>query len=604
MTRGAARISFPLILSLCLLASPAFGADEAKLPGGYWTEEQARPILDKTLRVRLAPDLSSLTEGEKAALAELLDAGPIVQTLYEASRHPQALDALADLEKLDRQMGSPPATGMLLDLYRLFQGPVATTLDNERVAFLPVSPEGPGRNVYPAGLTREEMDRYLAAHPDQERELMDLRSVVRRGDRASVSRDLAVLDRHPVLDTLHPGLRARLEEMAGAPRGEILYAVPYSVAWAEPILDIYAHLNRAAEAVRADDEDFARYLRDRARDLLADDYDGSDAAWVTGRFEHLNAQIGSYETYDDEMYGVRTFFGMSLLSRDVARSDALRKAVRGLQEIEDLLPYEDHKKIREDIPIGVYDVVADFGQARGSNTATILPNEAHLARRYGRTILLRANIIMNPEIFEIGDAAYRAAVGEAYRADLTPEGQLQRTLWHEIGHYLGVDRTKDGRDLGQALQDAGDLLEEMKSDLVSLFAVQTLKEKGYYDEAAARSVYASGILRVLQKTKPRRAQPYQTMQLMQWNFFLETGLLAFDAASGTLAIDYDRYPDSVRALLERVLAIQSAGDRERAERFVQRYTSWKDDLHGVVAGNMRAAEKYRSVLIRYAALGE
>ena len=39
-----------------------------------------------------------------------------------------------------------------------------------------------------------------------------------------------------------------------------------------------------------------------------DDYESGDAAWVTGHFKNLNAQIGSYETYDDELYGVKTFF--------------------------------------------------------------------------------------------------------------------------------------------------------------------------------------------------------------------------------------------------------------------------------------------------------
>jgi hypothetical protein len=36
---------------------------------------------------------------------------------------------------------------------------------------------------------------------------------------------------------------------------------------------------------------------------LSDDYESGDAAWVTGHFKTLNAQIGSYETYDDELYG-------------------------------------------------------------------------------------------------------------------------------------------------------------------------------------------------------------------------------------------------------------------------------------------------------------
>ena len=72
---------------------------------------------------------------------------------------------------------------------------------------------------------------------------------------------------------------------------------------------------------------------------------------------------------------------------------------KGLQAVEDSLPYVARKRVREDIPVGVYDVIADFGQSRGTNTATILPNEAYLARRYGRTILLRVNIMRNPEIF-------------------------------------------------------------------------------------------------------------------------------------------------------------------------------------------------------------
>src|ERR687894_2829570 len=202
--------------------------------------------------------------------------------------------------------------------------------------------------------------------------------------------------------------------------------------------------------------------------------------------------------------------------------------MRGLQALEDSLPFPQHKKVREDIPVGVYDVVADFGQSRGGNTATILPNESSLARRYGRTILLRANIMRSPEIFEGTNRAWEAAVAPAHAKELTSDGTFYRTLWHEVGHYLGIDATKDNRDLDTALQDASSLLEEMKADLVSLYVAEALRKQGYYTDAQLRAVYASGILRVLPNVKPRRDQQYQTMQLMQWNSFLEQGLLSFD----------------------------------------------------------------------------
>ena len=279
-------------------------------------------------------------------------------------------------------------------------------------------------------------------------------------------------------------------------------------------------------------------------------------------------------------------------------------ALGALQAFEDALPYADKKRVRDRIPVGVYDVIADFGQARGGNTATILPNEAYLARRYGRTILLRANIMRDPTLFAGTDTAWRSVIAPAHADDLTADATFHRTLWHEVGHYLGVDATADGRPLDDALGDTTDLLEEMKADLVSLFSARALRARGYYDDAALRAVYAAGVRRVLQNNRPRRDQPYGTMQLMQWNFFLEKGLLRFDAASGRLAIDYKRYHDVVAELLGRVLAVQRAGDKTAAGRFIDQYTRWDDALHGVVAQRIRDAQRYRYSLFRYAALGE
>jgi hypothetical protein len=360
-------------------------------------------------------------------------------------------------------------------------------------------------------------------------------------------------------------------------------------------------LNEAADAVESSDWQFARYLRNRARDLLSDDYESGDAAWITGRFRNLNAQIGAYETYDDELLGTRAFYGLSLLATRNAESAALKDAMKGMQALEDSLPYDRHKKVIEDIPVGVYDVVADFGQTRGGNTATNLPNEAYLAARYGSTILLRANIMRNPDIFKGSGDIWSAAVAPQFVADLTPDGNFYRTLWHEVGHYLGPDVTASGATL-DAIGADSNLLEEMKADLVSLFLAKELRRRGYYTDDQLRSLYASGILRTLQNNPPRREQPYNMMQLMQWNWFLDRKVLSFDPATAKLDIDYGRYHDAVRDLLKQVIAIQEAGDAKAAAAFIDRWGSWDEKLHGRVAANIRAQQRYRFRLFEYAAL--
>jgi hypothetical protein len=593
------RLLVALLLALMPVNIPAQTRQVNNPPAGHWPLEKSAPIIEKTGETRLAPDLSHLGAGERAAVEKLLQVGRIFQSLYERQRHAQAERAASTLAALEG-----PAAANLATLYRLFQGPVATTLENRREPFMAVDPPQPGKNVYPWGVTKEELESFLAAQPARRDEILDPRTVVRRATADDARADLDALARHPGLALLHPALRERLQSVVSRPDPRGFYAVPYSVAYADEMVRAHALLREAADAVQAEDAEFAGYLRNRARDLLTNDYESGDASWVTGRFKNLNAQIGAYETYDDELYGVKTFYSLSVLSTRREESESLRQAMRGLQALEESLPYDRRKRVKEDISVGAYDVVADFGQSRGGNTATILPNDALISRRYGRTILLRANIMRDREIFAGTDRAWEAAVAPAHKDELTADANFYRTLWHEVGHYLGVDRTRDGRDLDAALQENADLLEEMKADLVSLFVAPALRRQNYYTDAQLRSVYASGINRVLQNNRPRRDQPYQTMQLMQWNYYLENGLLSFDRNTGRLAINYDKYHEVVGNLLREVLRVQSEGERAAADSFVERYTKWDEALHGAVAANIRAQQRYRFRLFKYAALGE
>jgi hypothetical protein len=586
-------------LTIALLPGSAIAET---LPAGYWSLEQSAEILDKTRRVMLDPDLSALSPAEQAAADKLIQAGKIMNRLYEDSMHPQAQESLQALQALQALGSGGDQRRSLLDLYYLFKGPIATTLDNERLPFLPVEPEEPGKNMYPRGMTREQLDPLLQARPELAEDLLDVRSVVRESKAENLARDLGVLDRFPLLDGLHPGLRKRLEAIRSGADDAAWYALPYSVRWAPEIMQVYALISDAALDVKSEDPDLAAYLSLRARDLISDDYEGGDAAWVRGRFQHLNAQIGSYEVYADALYGVKSFFSLSLLARDEEKSRELSAALQGLQDIQDSLPLGAGRKIQQDIPVGVYNIIADFAQSRGANTASILPNDADHSRKYGRIILLRYNIMTHPGLFEDRKQAFDTAVIPAQADDLTLDGPFYRTLWHEVGHYLGVEKTADERDLDRALSPWGSHYEEMKADLVSLFTSARLNESGAMDDELFRSVQAAGVLRTLRQNQPRLDQPYGTMQLMQMNYFLEHGLLSFDPSSARLTIHYDRYYPVATRMLNDVLEIQSEGNADRAGEFIERYTTWAPELHERLATRLRDSVRYRYRMVQYKAL--
>src|SRR5262245_39859673 len=249
--RFRAAVAFLSMAFATVLSSEA--ALAASLPAGYWDLSQSQPILDKTLTIRLSPDLSGLSPSESLAVRKLVEAGEIFQRLYETSLHHQALEAHGKLVTLDRKLGSPPQTRNLLALYDLFQGPIATTLDNARVPFLPVDSIVPGRNVYPWGVSKAEIEGFLVVQPGARPYLLDERTVVRRVDSAMLRRDIETLRSHPVLDALLPGVRSRLASLRGGGGGggerSAFYAAPYAVAYAGDLLRASSLLDEAAGAV-------------------------------------------------------------------------------------------------------------------------------------------------------------------------------------------------------------------------------------------------------------------------------------------------------------------------------------------------------------------
>ena len=437
---------------------PAFDGLE-----GFWDAERAEAILERTREFEVEADTSTLNEGERRAVGRLMRVGEIFHRLYEESRHAQATAVATHLAQLEVPGGETARLDALRRLYRLFEGPVAFTLEGERVPFAPVRPYEPGRNVYPEGTEAAALKAWLEAHPDAAPSVRATRTVVRRRVDETVAADRARLERHPWVTALHPGVEETLDG------GDEYYAVPYSLAYADELAESSRLLFAAADDVREGDADLADYFEARARDLLGNDYEAGDAAWVSGRFARLNAEVGAYETYDDHLLGQKAFHAVSILVRAPEASAELERAVASLSDFEAALPGGPYERVRGEIPIGIYDVLADYGQARGGNTASILPNEAHITRKYGRTILIRRNVITHPVFVEAAQARFRAAVDEAHADDLGPRGAFDRTVWHEVGHYLGPKTTEDGRVVTEALGNLHNHIEEMKADLVSLW---------------------------------------------------------------------------------------------------------------------------------------
>src|SRR5258708_29275095 len=206
-------------------------------------------------------DSSSLNARQKQVVDKLAAAIVFLESIYWQQSDPEALE-LYKTTKNTSLKRFLEINGCRYDLI------------DENKPFAGTEPMPPGRNLYPKGLTREQIEDYVRKYPDQKAAIYDPYTVIRR-------------------------------------EGDRLKTIPYHVEykqWLEPAARL---LREAADA--SDDKAFANFLRLRADALLTDDYYPSDLAWVDLNNPKIDGILAPDETYLDDVLAVKTSYGPSLL---------------------------------------------------------------------------------------------------------------------------------------------------------------------------------------------------------------------------------------------------------------------------------------------------
>src|SRR5262249_19813112 len=147
--------------------------------------------------------------------------------------------------------------------------------------------------------TREKIEQYVQEHPEKKGEIYSPTMVVRwQGD-----------------------------ELAG---------IPYHIAYRSFLEPAAKDLREAAALSK--DAAFANFLRLRADALLSDDYFESDLAWLELKNPKFDMIFAPYETYDDDLLGVKTTYGAAVMIRNPEQSKKLEMFENYVADIQDALP--------------------------------------------------------------------------------------------------------------------------------------------------------------------------------------------------------------------------------------------------------------------------
>lgn len=495
--------------------------------------------LAKFKPVRMPFHSTGLTAQEREMVLKLVEAAQDLESIFWRQSDPKGLALYKQLASCTQ----PPARNVR---HFLMINGSRYDLLKENKPFVGSDPFYPGRALYPEGITREEIEAYVANHPEKKAEIYSPFTVVKR-------------------------------------QGDDLVGIPYHVEY-KPFLEAAAAALRAA-ADLSPDKAFANFLRLRADALLTDDYYKSDLAWVDLEDPKFDIIFAPYETYLDDLLGVKTSYGAAVMVRNVTESKKLETYKKYVPDIQDALPIaaEDKpSKKGHSTPMEVMDTPYRTGDLRHGYQAVAdnLPNDPRIHQEKGTKKIFFKNFMdarVNYVVLPIGKLLMR----EDQARLATMDGYLAVVLMHEISHGLGPNyaRTSAGqRDIRESIGPAYSGLEEAKADIVGLFGLNWLMDKGMLPKERAPEYYASHVAGIFRTVRFGVAEAHGRAEMMEFNYFSEQGAITRDPQSGRYAIDMGKMPGAIAALAKELLEIEATGDRKRAEDWFKKYDSMPSEL--------------------------
>jgi len=475
---------------------------------------------------------TGLTLRERRMVGQLVDASQYLEAIFWRQNDPGALTPYRQLEDstepLDQEVGK-----------LLFLNAGRFDLLDENKAFLGTEPLSPGHGFYPPEATREQLEAYVRAHPEKKAELYAPQSVVMR-------------------------------------HGEDWEAVPYHIAyraWLEPA----ARALREAAALSSD-EDFARFLRLRATALLTDDYYASDLAWLDLKDPKFDVIFAPYETYLDDVLGVKTSYGAAVLVRNETESKRLAVFQKYVPDIQDALPLppaDRPSKLGLQTPMEVMDSPFRAGDLEHGYQAVAdnLPNDPKIHQEKGSKKIFFKNF-MDARVNYIVVPLAKRVMRPDQAALVNGRGYMAGTLMHEIAHGLGPAFARvDGKqvDIREAIGPAYSGLEEAKADVVGMFGLLWLIDHGYLPARERQSSLVSYVADMFRTMRFGVAEAHGQAELMEFNYLEEKGAVVREPASGKYRVDAARIQPAIEQLARELLEQEATGDRARAESWFAKY---------------------------------
>jgi uncharacterized lipoprotein NlpE involved in copper resistance len=504
------------------------GCNNTKTDETMEQKSEIQQKVDEYAEVKLSSDLiNNLSDKEKQLIGVFIEIADVMDDLYWdqyfGPENRKALDTITD-----------PA----VKAFAMIQYGAWDRLGEER-PFIPGFGERPaGANFYPLDMTAEEYE----ALQDKEKESQY--TVIRRDENGA------------------------------------LKVVPYHVEYADRLAKVDSLMGVAIGL--ADDQGMKKYLTERRKALMTDDYYKSDLAWMDMKNSNLDFVVGPIENYDDYLYGNKTSYESFVLVKDVKWSNDLAKFVGMLPQLQKELPCDPKYKPAlkgAASDLNVYDVVYYAGDCNaGSKTIAInLPNDERIHQTKGARRLQLKNA-MKAKFDKMVLPISQLLICDEQVDNVNFNAFFSNVCFHEVAHGLGIKNTvTKGESMRKALGNQYSNWEEAKADICGLFLTTNLIEKGEITNCTKEDAFVTFIAGILRSVRFGATEAHGIANMMCFNYLQDNGAFTRNE-QGKYVVDVEKMDAAMRSWAAQILQVEGEGMYDFAKKYAAENGKVREDL--------------------------
>jgi hypothetical protein len=253
-----------------------------------------------------------------------------------------------------------------------------------------------------------------------------------------------------------------------------------------------------------------------------------------------------------------------------------------MPELQLSLPVDD--RFKKEVPgtdsdLNAYDVIYVSGHSNaGSKTIAInLPNDEKVQLAKGSRRLQLKNV-MKAKFDNILLPISTVLIDPVQQSQVKFDAFFSNVMFHEVAHGLGIKNTINGKGtVRDALKEKYSAFEEAKADVLGLYMVSKLIEKGELKDITVNECFVTYMAGLIRSVRFGASSSHGKANMMCFNFFQDKK--AFQLTSdGYYKVDFDKFLQAMNEWAAIVLLFEGEGNYTGASSFLEVYGNIRPEL--------------------------